>query len=349
MRSFTALLLALIIACGAFAAVSEQGGRQRPDVEIIDEEIEGEYDDDFYGEDDVVVFDPSEQLDFDDETIDKAFDALNSVKNILLLGVDNRGKSKGGRTDTMMLLSVDIEKHTIRLVSFLRDLYVEIPGNKNNRLNSAYVFGYNKHNSSQEGFELLARTLENNFGVRPDAYVVVNLSGLVSIIDQLGGIDVDVPEKRVARVNAVIYWYNQQVLGYPESRAREGFLSHGGYQHLDGRQAEAWARYRYQEDDFQRSARQRQLVELVFDKIKSMSTSELVSFATRNLDYVETNLSFSDLIALVPSVLLMKDAEIKQLQIPLRNACQSKRISGMSVLVPDRQANVRALKEFFAN
>ena len=334
MRSTTAILLmiCLLLSCFAFA---ENGGRGTPVME--DNEIEGEYDDEFYGEDDVVVYDPSEELKLDDVTIDNSLTALDSVKNILLLGVDSRSSSISGRTDTMMLLSVDINAQKIRLVSFMRDMYVEIPNNKNNRLNAAYVFG---------GYDLLARTLEKNFGVKPDAYVVINLSGLVDIIDQLGGVYVDVPDKRVDRVNAVIYWYNQQVLGMSEMNAKQGYLTHGGYQLLNGKQAEAWARYRYSEDDFQRSARQRQLIMLLFDKIKDMSTSELGAFAMKNMGIVKTNLSLADLIALAPSVLLLKDAEIEQMQIPVKGTYEHKTISGMSVLVPDRQANIRALRTF---
>ncbi|MBQ9408970.1 MAG: LCP family protein [Clostridia bacterium] len=337
MRSFIALLLSF---CLLMPCVSLSEGRGRGTVEIIDEEIEGEYEDEFYGQDDVIVYDPNEQLELDDVTIDNSLNALDSVKNILLLGVDSRSSAVTGRSDTMMLLSVDINKQTIRLVSFMRDMYVEIPGNKNNRMNAAYVFG---------GYDLLARTIEKNFGIRPDAYVAINLSGLVDIIDQLGGVYVDVPDKRVDRVNAVIYWYNQQVKGMSEKNARRDFLTHGGYQLLNGVQAESWARYRYSEDDFQRSARQRQLIELLFDKIKGMSTTDLASFAMKNIGLIKTNLSLSDMIALAPSVLLMKDAQIKQLQIPVRGTYSSQRISGMAVLVPDRQANIRALKEFFAD
>ncbi|MBQ3762061.1 MAG: LCP family protein [Clostridia bacterium] len=350
MRKLLSIILILcMLPAFALGEETERGGRGT--VEIIDEEIEGEYEDEFYGEDDVVVYDPSEELELDDVTIDNSLNTLSNVKNILLLGVDSRSK-KGfaGRTDTMMLMSVDIESHTIRLVSFMRDMYVEIPGNKNNRLNSAYVFGYNKNGrGSQDGFALLASTLERNFGIRPDAYIVINLSCLVDIIDQLGGVYVDVPDKRVDRVNAVIYWYNQQVLGMNEKSARQNYLTHGGYQLLNGVQAEAWARYRYSEDDFQRSGRQRQLIEMLFEKIKGMSVSDLGSFAMKNMGLIETNLSLSDIIALAPSVMLMKDAEIKQMTIPVRGAYSSKTISQMAVLVPDRQANIRALRDFFTN
>lgn len=328
MRKIIWFFLAL---CIALTAAAE--GRDRGSVEILNEEIEDEYEEEFGGDD--VVLDPFEELMLDEVTITDAFDKLDSVHNILLLGMDSRGTSVSGRTDTMMLLSVDVDKKTIKLVSFLRDTYVEIPGNKNNRLNSAYVIG---------GFDLLAKTLQKNFGVKPDAYVAINLAGLVDVIDQLGGVDVDVPASKIDRVNAVIYWYNIQVLG--SKNERQGFLTHGGMQHLNGKQAEAWARYRHSESDFQRSARQRQLIQILFGKISEMSVPQLISFAMDNMYLVKTNLSASDIITLAPAVLALKNAEITELQIPLSSAYTAQTISGMSVLVPDRQTNVNALRKF---
>lgn len=334
MRRFFSLLLVLALMFTSFAFAEEESAsprRGRGDVEIVNEEIEGE----FEGEDNGIVLDPDEELLLDEVTIVNAFETLDNVRNILLIGLDSRSSAVTGRSDTMMLLTVDIEKKTIKLTSFLRDTYVEIPGQKNNRLNSAYVFG---------GYDLLAKTLYKNFGVKPDAYVAINLSGLVNVIDQLGGVYVDVPSNKIDRVNAVIYWYNQQVLDLKNTR--DGFLTKGGYQKLTGKQAEAWARYRYSESDFQRSARQRQLIQMIFDKITEMSVAELGTFAMKNVSLVKTNLSIGDIISLAPAVLALKDAEIQELQIPLSNAYHSETISGMSVLVPNRQKNVDALREF---
>ena len=261
--------------------------------------------------------------------------ALVLLMGVLLLGVDSRTGSISGRTDTMILLSVDIEGNVIKMTSFLRDTYVSIPGNKNNRLNAAYVYG---------GFDLLAATFEENFGIRPDAYVAVNLSGLTRVIDELGGVYVDVNSKKIDRINAVIYWYNKQVLNL--NNLRDGYLTKGGLQKLTGKQAEAWARYRYSESDMQRAERQRQLISIIFEEICKMSLSELVSFAMDNIDLVKTNLGISDIISLAPAVLAMRDAEIRELQIPVSGGYKSQTVSGMSVLVPDRQKNANALAEF---
>ena len=339
MRRFLSLLLALVLLMGVMPAQGEEAPR-RGAVKIVDEAIEGEDGtaEDAEGglfDDDNWVEDPLEEILFDDQLITDAFDKLDGMRNILLLGVDSRTGSISGRTDTMILLSVDIEGNVIKMTSFLRDTYVSIPGKKNNRLNAAYVYG---------GFDLLAATFEENFGIRPDAYVAVNLSGLTRVIDELGGVYVDVNSKKIDRINAVIYWYNKQVLNL--NNLRDGYLTKGGRQKLTGKQAEAWARYRYSESDMQRAERQRQLISIIFEEICKMSLSELVSFAMDNIDLVKTNLGISDIISLAPAVLAMRDAEIRELQIPVSGGYKSQTVSGMSVLVPNRQKNANALAEF---
>lgn len=339
MRRFLSLLLALVLLMGVMPAQGEEAPR-RGAVQIVDEAIEGEdgTEEDAEGglfDDDNWVEDPLEEILFDDQLITDAFDKLDGMRNILLLGVDSRTGSISGRTDTMILLSVDIEGNVIKMTSFLRDTYVSIPGKKNNRLNAAYVYG---------GFDLLAATFEENFGIRPDAYVAVNLSGLTRVIDELGGVYVDVNSKKIDRINAVIYWYNKQVLNL--NNLRDGYLTKGGRQKLTGKQAEAWARYRYSESDMQRAERQRQLISIIFEEICKMSLSELVSFAMDNIDLVKTNLGISDIISLAPAVLAMRDAEIRELQIPVSGGYKSQTVSGMSVLVPNRQKNANALAEF---
>ncbi len=339
MRRWISLLLALTLLIGVVPVQGEEASRRAP-VQVVDEAIEGEDDAPEDAEADLLdednwVEDPLEEILFDDQLITDAFDKLDGMRNILLLGVDSRTSSFSGRTDTMILLSVDIEGNLIKMTSFLRDTYVSIPGYKNNRLNAAYVYG---------GFDLLAATFEENFGIRPDAYVIVNLSGLTRVIDELGGVYVDVDSKKLDRINAVIYWYNKQVLNL--SNLRDGYLTKGGLQKLTGKQAEAWARYRYSESDMQRAERQRQLISIIFEQICTMSLSELVSFAMDNIDLVKTNLGISDIISLAPAVLALRDAEIRELQIPISGGYKSQTISGMSVLVPDRQKNADALAEF---
>ena len=192
--------------------------------------------------------------------------------HILLIGLDARpGKDEG--SDTMILLSLDADHGCIKLVSFMRDLYVEIPGKKNNRLNAAYAFG---------GPDLLIKTLKKNFGVKVDHYIAVNFSILADVIDQLGGLEIDVPEKYLPRINAVIYQDNL-VLELPDE---DGYIRKPGLQTLTGKQAQAYARYRYgtKDGDFGRTVRQREVVMKCMEKIKEMSMTQLAEMAIINLD-----------------------------------------------------------------
>lgn len=346
MKKMVSCLLAVILLLGAVLpsfAESEQE-RRRGMVEIIDTPVDIEEDideallgeaDDEEAQENSVVYDPIEEILYEEALITDAFDKLDGMRNILLLGVDARDDGFSGRTDTMILLTIDIEGKIIKMTSFMRDLYVEIPGHKNNRLNAAYVFG---------GYDLLKKTFEKNFGVSPDAYVIVNLNSLSTIIDKLGGVYIDVDAKKIDRVNAVIYWYNKQVLGL--SNLKDGYLTKGGYQLLNGKQAESWARYRYSESDAQRTARQRQLITIIFNTIKEMPLSELVAFAMENIGLIRTNLSIMEIIQLAPAVIAMGDAQIREMRIPVDGAYQSKTVSGMSVIVPDRQKNANKLAEF---
>ncbi len=339
MRRFISFILAFAVLFTTASFAEERP--ERGNVVIINDPIEeGKSDDDELNmlegdEDDAVVENPDEEIMLDDVMIASAFDKLDSMRNILLLGMDSRDNTFVGRTDTMILLTVDIDGKIIKMTSFLRDLYVEIPGKKNNRLNAAYVFG---------GYDLLAKTFEKNFGIKPDAYVAVNLRGLANMIDKLGGVYVTVKDSKVDRVNAVIYWYNKQVLEL--NNLKDGYLTKGGYQLLNGKQAEAWARYRYSETDHMRSERQRELLTIIFDKLKNMNIMELISFVKDNASMVKTNLSINELLSLAPAVIAMGDAEIRQLRLPVDGAYKAETVSGMSVLVPDRKKNAKALADF---
>ncbi|MDO4549198.1 MAG: LCP family protein, partial [Clostridia bacterium] len=258
-RSLLCFMLALLFVFTAGAAdviiegeiVAAQDEQPASEPEPVQVEAYVEAD-----EEDYVVENPDEEQSLDTLEADQdALDAVNGMMNILLLGIDARPGEKTGRSDTMILLTLDADHNCIKMTSFMRDLYVEIPGRKNNRLNAAYVFG---------GPDLLMRTLEANFGVEVDHYVAVNFSVLGDVIDQLGGLVIDVPEKYLPRINAVIYQDNL-VLGIDED---DGYIQLPGEQLLTGKQAQAYARYRYgtPDGDFGRTVRQREVILKCMDK-----------------------------------------------------------------------------------
>lgn len=328
-RALTALVLSAILAFGVLAALAEEVVPAPEDVAAAQE-----------GDEDDVVYDPEEEEALDDLTQGyqdnaQALEAVDGMTNILLIGLDARPGEKTGRSDTMILLTLDADHNCIKLTSFMRDLYVEIPGRKNNRLNAAYVFG---------GADLLMRTLKQNFGIDVDHYVAVNFSILADVIDQLGGLVIDVPEKYLKRINAVIYQDNL-VLGLPDT---DGYIQQAGEQLLTGKQAQAYARYRYgtSDGDFGRTVRQREVILKCMEKVKDMSMTELVALALNNLDNVATDMSVIDMVTLAPAAFQLKDSEVRELRIPIDGAYSVKTISGMWVMVPNRSKNLKAITEF---
>lgn len=127
---------------------------------------------------------------------------IRSTYNLLLIGTDSYSENARGRSDTTVLVQLDTESKTIKMISFLRDMYVKIPGRGSNRINASYAKG---------GASLLEKTLEQNFGVTVDAYVAVNFDRLVNVIDAIGGVEVDVSEAERVQVNSILRFYNTKI------------------------------------------------------------------------------------------------------------------------------------------
>lgn len=253
---------------------------------------------------------------------------------LLLVGSDAYGGENRGRSDTTILVQVDGNNKTIRMASFLRDMYVKIPGKGSNRLNASYIWG---------GEKLLRQTLETNFGVTADAYIEVNFERLVQVIDGIGGVEVEVSEKERQQVNSILKFYNVQI-GDAES---DQLLLESGLVNLTGKQALCYSRIRKIDGDFQRTGRQRKVLEAAFHKVTQMSMAEISGLIMQNISAVKTDLTIFDAIDLIPLALRCKNATFETLTIPVSGAYKSTTIDGMAVFRPDLKKNQEALKEFF--
>ena len=220
------------------------------------------------------------------------------VYNILLVGSDIRPDETVGRSDTMILVSINKETKRIVATSFLRDTYVKIPiKNEFHKLNAAYAYG---------GIELLFETLQYNYGITVDKYVAVDFLSFIDAIDILGGLDVQVYEDE-------LYWFNQYIhasnlLVEPPEREDSDYVDHadGSYQHLNGKQALAYARFRYVGNgDFTRTDRQRRVVQEIFNKIKTMDIGTVIKLLDEIIPQITTNLDTNEcleLIAMLPEI-----------------------------------------------
>lgn len=231
-------------------------------------------------------------------TADSDEEVVSDVYNILLVGSDVRPDEEVGRSDTMILVSINKETKRIVATSFLRDTYVKIPiKNEFHKLNAAYAYG---------GIELLFETLQYNYGITVDKYVAVDFLSFIDAIDILGGLDVQVYEDE-------LYWFNQYIhasnlLVEPPEREDSDYVDHadGSYQHLNGKQALAYARFRYVGNgDFTRTDRQRRVVQEIFNKVKTMDVGTIIKLLDEIIPQITTNLDTNEcleLIAMIPDI-----------------------------------------------
>lgn len=259
--------------------------------------------------------------------------AEQTALNILIIGVDSSPEGKRGRSDAMMLAQVDAESGSVRIASFLRDLYVSIPGAGSTRLNAAYFYG---------GEKLLKETLEKHFGVRIDRTVTVRFSTLIDVIDQLGGVEIAILQKEVKHFNDVVMDYNQS---YGLSG---GTIQQAGTYLLSGKQALCYSRMRKLDSDFQRASRQQRVIAAMLDRISALPKWDLLQLALRNIGKLDTDLSFRDVMALMPMVSRLKELDVQTLSIPFEGAFTEETVNGMMVLKPDLNACKRRLNAFFS-
>lgn len=255
------------------------------------------------------------------------------VINILLVGEEaiNDGSARG-RTDSMMIATINTKQKALKLTSIMRDLYVAIPGYSDNKLNAAY------HNG---GMPLLKQTIEENFDIELDGSVLVDFAGFEDIIDRLGGVDITLSANEAAYLNRTNYISNPI---YRNVRA--------GTQTLNGNQALGYSRIRYvktesESDDFGRTSRQRTVLNAIFEKYKSKSLPELVTILYDILPLVTTDISKSTIMDYLATVVTLGATELETLRIPVDNAYNGSSVRGMSVLLPDTlQDNIDALHTF---
>ncbi len=249
-----------------------------------------------------------------------------SVMNILLLGVDENKDGSDGRSDTNILLSIDRNSRTIHLVSFLRDTYLEIPGIGKSKLNTAFTKG---------GAALTMQTLENNYRVNIDKYVSVNFQNFSTVIDKMGGLDVPMSKSACNQENKNM-----------------GSHLKPGVNHLNGRLCLYYARIRdasdeYGVNDFGRAGRQRQVIQLMIQKMKSMNPLESNKILYDYLPYIKTNLDDGELMYLASIGTTVSSYKTESLQMPEPNAYKDRTYRGIGqVLVPDLEKNSAALREF---
>ena len=261
-------------------------------------------------------------------------DFWKDIFNILVIGCDSRKEGGVGRSDAMILFSVNEATEKIHMTSIMRDSYVSIPGRSNNRINAAYAFG---------GGKLLLDTIETNFDVDVDKYVAFDFYSFVDVVDSIGGIDIEVTEAEIPVLNGYVKELNK-LNGRPEGTY---YVTESGMQHLNGTQALGYSRIRYVGNgDFERTNRQRKVIAKVFEKAKTLNLLEINDLLNTFLPQVQTNLTQEEILSLMLKALEYLQYDLDSLRLPTDDSFSYMRVNGMSVLGIDLEKNRTALREF---
>lgn len=244
-------------------------------------------------------------------------DNFDKVKTVVFFGTDSRDTENmsSGRSDTIIIASINPVTKRIKLISIPRDTYVTIPNNGQDKINHAYAYG---------GEELSIKTINNNFGLAISEYVTIDFSGLVNVIDTVGGININVTEAEKAFIN----------------RGSKTKLSTSGNVLLNGEQALIHSRNRTVGNDFERAARQRIVLEALIKKIGSMEVSQMLNLSDKMLKEVKTNMNITDYTSMLTSIATNKSEylnDIKSIQIPSTDYSSGQMISGVYYFVPDME------------
>lgn len=268
----------------------------------------------------------------------------SKVLNVMLFGEDNHGSDEHGRSDTMIMLSIDNRHKKLKLTSFQRDTYVYIPGHDYDKINSSYTLG---------GAKLSIQTIEANFGIKVDRYAVVDFDSFKKIIDTLGGVDIELSQDEIDYINYQMY-KNKQV------DSPKTITDPPGVVHLNGQEALWYARNRglskgedgneigIDGDDWDRTSRQRKLLETIFDSMRNADIGQIVSIVSSVGPLITTNLKKDEITALVTRALTYLDYDVEQYYIPEEGLWyyDDNTPSGSVIRISDMEAQRRKFAEF---
>ena len=241
------------------------------------------------------------------------------VVNVALFGIDSRSKGFKGNSDSIMVLSIDTEAKTVKIVSIVRDSLVPIEykgKTKYRKINTAYAWG---------GPELAIKTLNQNFGLDISEYATVNFNGMAEIIDAVGGIDAELVKGEVVPVSKSVYALNgciKELCELVKIDPKPYYILEPGVHHLNGIQAVAYSRIRKTKNvwgtnnDYGRTDRQRYVMEQLFNKALTLPKTEYIKLAKAMMPHTQTSFSLTEIMGLAWDVML-KSPTFSQSRIPL--------------------------------
>ena len=260
----------------------------------------------------------------------------DGVYNILLVGVEAIGNNSvaSGRTDSIMIATINTKQKTLGLTSIMRDSYVTIPGYYDTKINAAFGHG---------GIELLYETIAYNYNLRLDGSAIVSFKTFQKIIDELGGIDIEITPAEAQYLNTTNY------VSKKSNRTLKP-----GMNHMNGNQALGYARVRYRAtldgsvDDFGRTSRHRRVMGAIFKEVKKSNPITLVKLLDTVFSQVQTDIKKSNASSYLAEVmeLSLDGVPLDNLRLPIDGSYQGVKINRQAVVTFDAAANKEALANF---
>lgn len=251
------------------------------------------------------------------------------IKNIALFGID-AVDGEVGRSDSIMIATIDTIHKKVKLTSIMRDSYVDIPDHGMDKVNHAYAFG---------GAQLSMKTINNNFGLNVENFASVNFSSLPDIINILGGVELEITEEELQYINGYIDSVNKL------KGTNSPHINSAGIQTVDGVQALAYSRIRYTAGgDYVRTERHRNVLSGLFTKILSLPKTSYLGVLNDILPHIQTNMTSSEILSLGTSSLgVMGKVKLEQERFPLDSYSEGTYINDIYYLSFDRELT----KKFF--
>ena len=267
---------------------------------------------------------------------DIKFKEVPGITNILLLSSDARPGEDVSRSDSIMILTIDNINKKLKVTSLMRDMLVKIDGHGEEKLNHAFAYG---------GPTKTIETIQNNFGIKLNNYVIVDFSAFVKVIDAINGIEVTVKDYELDELNKYIL---------DGGGSEEDLLPSPGTYNLNGYQALSYARIRkVGNGEYERTERQRAVLQIALEKVKDMSTVKLISLLNELFPYVKTNISLGNAMDYGFTALNVGkkcNFEIEQFRVPLDSISKGGIINNKGwVFVIDKVETSKALQEFIFN
>jgi len=271
-----------------------------------------------------MVFDADSKLSaFLSENTEPIETADDGIINILLIGCDSNEYTGYLRSDSMMILSINPDKGTVKLISLMRDMRVLVNGSYE-KLNAAFAY--------DSSGQLLLDTIEKNFLIDIDDFICINYRAFRNAVDALGGVRVPVEEGDIKAINKCI-------------SNEEHHLTHPGEQLLNGTQTLAYCQMRAVGTDVARTARQRIVMTELIRMAQDMSFSDLTEIIEATMPNVLTNMSQGELFWLALKAVGMDSMSVEQMRIPLDNTWQDVIVDQRWYISFDLEKNVNALHE----